>query len=340
MKYRLKTYSILEYGQRKDASGLPHQEDCIYPAPGYLSASDRTFILCDGMGGHDAGEVASATVCDALGHALSGGSREFTPDDFNSALKGAFDALDGKDTHAEKKMGTTLAFLRLYDEGAFIAHIGDSRVYHIRPGKTGDDTEILHETSDHSLVNELIKAGELTREEARNSRQKNVITRAMQPHLDSRPKADVHTTSDIRPGDYFYLCSDGMLEQPDMENGVSLKNIFSEEGGSPAEKVKILRKVTERNKDNHSAFIVYIEDVLDKDHSTGSLDIRDEGKSEGAPEGHAKDKSAEAAESHAKDKSAKAAEITDKVHDRNKSVIIFCIAVLIAAIIALLWKLL
>lgn len=328
MKYKVKVYSILEFGQRKDSSGRPHQEDCLYPAPGYLSAGDRTFILCDGMGGHDAGEVASATVCGTIGKALAADGRNFTPEDFPAALDAAFNALDAKDTHAEKKMGTTLALLRLYGEGAFIAHIGDSRVYHIRPGKTGKDTEILHETSDHSLVNELIKAGELTREEARNSKQKNIITRAMQPNLDSRPKADTYTTSDVRPGDYFYLCSDGMLEQPDMENGISLKNIFSEDGGGPAEKVKILRKVTERNKDNHSAFIVYIDDVLDKDHDAG------------APEISEKDKNTEAPAIREKDKSAEAPALSDKVRDRNKSVIIFSIAVLIAAIIALVWKLL
>ena len=302
MKYRLKAYSILEFGQRKDSTGRPHQEDSLYPAPGCLSADDRTFILCDGMGGHDAGEVASATVCDVLGRALNAGDDDFRPDDFSEALDAAFDALDAKDTYAAKKMGTTLALLRLYDEGAFIAHIGDSRVYHIRPGKTGKETEILHETSDHSLVNELINAGELTREEARNSRQKNVITRAMQPHLDNRPNADTYTTSDIRPGDYFYLCSDGMLEQPDMENGVSLKNIFSDEGGTADQKVRILHSVTAHNKDNHSAFVIHIEEVQDTDSNTDEQRLR------------------------------------KKAIDRKMSVIIFCIAGLMTVIVSLLWK--
>lgn len=265
MKFKIKVYSILEFGQRKDAEGRPHQEDCLFPMPGRESDSDSLFILCDGMGGHDAGEVASATVCEAMSNAILKEETErrqaFSKEDFENALDAAFKALDEKDNGAAKKMGTTMTFLMLYDEGAFIAHIGDSRVYHIRPGKTGKDTAILHETSDHSLVNELIKIGELTKEEARTSRQKNVITRAMQPHLTELPKADIYQISDIKAGDYFFMCSDGMLEEPDMEDGTSLRNIFSLTGGSPKDKVKILKTITQENKDNHSAFIIYIEDV-------------------------------------------------------------------------------
>lgn len=263
----------MEYGQRKDSSGQPHQEDCIYPAEGKLSDSDRLFILCDGMGGHDAGEVASATVCDAMSRAIlnDGHDKEgvFAKSDFVNALDAAFKALDENDTYAAKKMGTTLTLLKLHNNGAFMAHIGDSRIYHIRPGETGSDTKVLHETSDHSLVNDLIKVGELTREEAKSAGQKNVITRAMQPHLESRPKAEIYETSDIQAGDYFYMCSDGMLEEAEMDSGSSLRNIFSKEGGSAQNKVQILRSVTEQNNDNHSAFVIEIKKVYD-DNSLSS----------------------------------------------------------------------
>lgn len=265
MKYKLKVYSIWEYGQRKDTQGNPHQEDSMFPEYGKQSDNDRLFILCDGMGGHDAGEVASAAVCDAMSHSIldDGHDKEglFTHDDFSNALEAAFDSLDKKDSGAEKKMGTTMTFLKLHTKGATIAHIGDSRVYQIRPGKTGAETQIIFRTEDHSLVNDLIKIGELTKEEARFSKQKNVITRAMQPNMGYRPKADVYETSDIKAGDYFYMCSDGMLEQPEMENGESLKNIFSEMGGSDENKVEILKSVTEKNRDNHTAFIIHILDV-------------------------------------------------------------------------------
>lgn len=265
MKYKLKVYSIWEFGQRKDSQGNPHQEDSMFPEYGKQSDDDRLFILCDGMGGHDAGEVASATVCEAMSDSIlnDGHDKEgvFTSEDFSDALNAAFDALDKKDSGAEKKMGTTMTFLKLHDKGAFIAHMGDSRVYQIRSGKTGEETQIVFQTEDHSLVNDLIKIGELTKEEARFSKQKNVITRAMQPNMGRRPKADVYETSDIKSGDYFYLCSDGMLEQAEMENGDSLKNIFSEMGGPDENKVEILKSVTEKNRDNHTAFIIHILEV-------------------------------------------------------------------------------
>ncbi len=261
MNYKIKVYSIWEYGSRKDAEGNRHQEDCTFPLPDDLKDSDRTFILCDGMGGHDAGEVASATVCEAMGEYIlnDGHDKEgiFTEADLDGAIDAAFSALDKRDNGAEKKMGTTMTFLKLHNEGATVAHMGDSRVYHIRPGKDGNDTE-LWATEDHSLVNDLIKIGELTKEEARTSRQRNVITRAMQPNMERRPKADIKHISDIRAGDYFYMCSDGMLEQDDMENGESLKNIFSQAVESDEEKVSILREVTKHNKDNHTALIIHI----------------------------------------------------------------------------------
>lgn len=268
MKYILKAYSICEFGQRKDDRGNPHQEDSIYPSSDKLTDNARTFILCDGMGGHDGGEIASATVCEVMGNIISkedetsGGI--FSASDFVSALNAAMDALDEKDNGSPRKMGTTMTFLKLHEAGATVAHIGDSRVYHIRPGKSGEDTRILFETEDHSLVNDLVKVGELTREEARNSRQKNIITRALQPNMEIRPTADIQEISDIRPGDYFYMCSDGMLEQPDMESGDTIRNIFSEKGGDDKTKIRILKSVTDNNKDNHTAFIIHILDVIGK----------------------------------------------------------------------------
>lgn len=267
MKYKLKVYSIWEFGQRKDAEGNPHQEDSLYPAFGEATEADRTFILCDGMGGHDAGEVASATVCEAMSASIQNNGHDaegvFTYEDLDKAIGAAFDALDCKDSGAEKKMGTTMTFLKLHNEGATIAHMGDSRVYHIRPGKTGEETQILHVTEDHSLVNDLIKIGELTREEARFSKQKNVITRAMQPNQERRPKPDKYRTADIKPGDYFYMCSDGMLEQPDMEDGTVLKRIFSGLVESDERKVEILKGATADNRDNHTAFIIHVTEVTD-----------------------------------------------------------------------------
>ena len=216
------------------------------------------------MGGHSSGEVASATVCEAMSRSVfehcPDPEGSFTEDDFRVALDDAFNALDAKDDGAVKKMGTTLTFLKFHDQGCTIAHMGDSRVYHIRPGEGVEDTDILYRTSDHSLVNDLVKIGELTPEEARHSKQKNVITRAMQPCMEKRPKADIYTTADIRPGDYFLMCSDGILEQ--MDDDESIKFIFSRRGGDDSRKVDMLIKATAQNNDNHSAIIVHVTDVI------------------------------------------------------------------------------
>ncbi len=270
MKFKLKAYSIQEFGQRKDAQGNPHQEDSIYPLHGKQTDADRLFILCDGMGGHDAGEVASATVCEAMSQSVNASAPNsealFTDEMLLKAVNDAFHALDQKDSGATKKMGTTMTFLKLHAGGATIAHMGDSRVYHIRPGKDADSTQILFMTEDHSLVNDLVKIGELTPEEARVSPQKNIITRAMQPHMERQPKADIHHVTDIKPGDYFYLCSDGMLEEMEDAN---IRFNFSDMNGNDENKVQVLTNATIDNRDNHTALIIHILDV--------------EGEAEGVP---------------------------------------------------------
>lgn len=257
MEYKLKAYTIWEQGPR------PKQEDSIFPEHGQAKDTDRLFIVCDGMGGHSAGEVASSTVCKAMKESVfthcPNSEGVFTDDDFAVALNEAFLALDAKDNGAEKKMGTTLTFLKLHADGCTIAHIGDSRVYHIRPGKNVEDTQILFQTIDHSLVNDLVKTGVLTPEEAKHSKQKNVITRAMQPNMSRRTKAALYHSSDIQPGDYFMLCSDGILEQMEDDN---IKFIFSEKAGDANSKVDMLVKATEQNHDNHSAILVQVTDVI------------------------------------------------------------------------------
>ena len=245
MKIEAKYLSIHELGQRSN------QEDSIFPAIGRKIAHNDLFILCDGMGGHDQGEVASQTVCDALSEYISNNPNA----DFESALSYAYDALDAKDSLAEKKMGTTLTLVKFEEEGCIVAHIGDSRVYQIRPS----EKKVVFVTKDHSLVNDLIDCGELTPEEAKHSPQKNVITRAMQPHQERRTKADISILTDVRKGDYFYMCSDGMLEISEDQDIVNVISINK----SDEEKIEILRRVTENNKDNHSAHLIHVIDVKD-----------------------------------------------------------------------------
>ncbi len=255
MKFQIKAYNLQELGQRQN------QEDSLFPALGKSTPADRLFILCDGMGGHEKGEVASSTVCEVMSNtilSLWNPSESLTDEIFQKALTAAYDALDAKDHGEERKMGTTLTFLCLHAEGATVAHIGDSRVYQLRPASNGSPARIVFRTQDHSLVNDLVKIGEITEEEAKHHPQKNVITRAMQPCQEHRAKADIAHLTDIQPGDYFYMCTDGMLEQSTDEN---ILNILTKPNASDEQKLEMLRKVTEENKDNHTAQLILIDKV-------------------------------------------------------------------------------
>lgn len=236
-----------------------NQEDYLYPLD--ADTDSRVFILCDGMGGHDNGEIASKTVGNALGDYLDSCSKVDIAT-FEVGLAKAYDALDGIDTDSVRKPGTTMTCLCLNDDNYLIAHIGDSRIYHIRPSLYNLETMrggILYQSSDHSLVNDLLKAGELTEEEARTFPQKNIITRAMQPHLPQPYRADVYAFDDIKDGDYFFLCCDGVLEQ--LSNDM-LCQILADTSLNDEEKLAEIKSICDGNtRDNYSCWLIPVDDA-------------------------------------------------------------------------------
>ena len=242
--------SIYELGQRDN------QEDYLWPDSS-LEEIKNLFILCDGMGGHEHGEVASRLVCISIPHFLRKayllGRGALTDEDLKKALEYAYQQLDLTGNDGLKKMGTTLTLLHLGHYGVTALHIGDSRIYHIRPG-----VGILYQSRDHSLVFDLYQAGEITFEEMATSPQKNIVTRAMIPGEGNRSRPDIIHITDVQAGDYFYMCSDGMLEQ--MTNEELLAILSSDI--SDEEKRSQLIKSTANNKDNHSAWLIHIKDVI------------------------------------------------------------------------------
>lgn len=241
--------SINELGNRDN------QEDSIYPAPNESSELSRCFVLCDGMGGLDAGEVASAAVCKSLGEYVDrslANEGVFTDTSFEEALSYAYDQLD-KATTSDKNMGTTLAMICFHSGGCLAAYIGDSRIYHFRPS-TG---EILYRSRDHSLVYQLLEEGEISLEEMKTSPLRNVILRAMLPAPKPRTVADLIHITDIAPDDYFLMGSDGMFEN--LEDSTILEILNSDKGDK--EKCEELKHLSKQNNDNHSAYIVHIKDV-------------------------------------------------------------------------------
>lgn len=236
--------SIHEIGQRDN------QEDAI------VQWDNRLFILCDGMGGHEKGEVASQTVCQSLATWFENNinsDEPFTETLLREALEYAYLQLDQYADGNLKQMGTTLTLLYIDMRGVTAAHIGDSRIYHIRP-----NIGTLYQSRDHSLVFDLFQAGEITYEEMATFPQKNIVTRAMTPGENNRMRPDIIHITDILPDDYFYMCSDGMLERMDNDQLVALlSSQLTDE-----EKRNKLIELTKGNQDNHSAWIIHIKDVI------------------------------------------------------------------------------
>ena len=244
-----------------------NQEDYLWPNPQKINERQRIFILCDGMGGQDSGEIASETAATSIGVYLT----SHRPKDgyvseglLNEALSYAYDELDKKDNPlSQRKMGTTMACVVFHRGGVLAAHIGDSRIYHIRPSLVNVEnglSGIVYQSADHSLVNDLIRAGELTEEEARNFTQKNVITRAMQPNLERRYKAEIYNIDDIQDGDFFFICCDGVLEQLSNEK---LGSIMAEESLSDADKIAAIKSICDgKTKDNYSCWLIPVNEVI------------------------------------------------------------------------------
>jgi PPM family protein phosphatase len=177
----------------------------------------RLFVVCDGMGGHAAGEVASSlsgrTMRDALaaerdrllefeqGH--GGTTREDVLRMMEASVQQACLAVhtEGQKDETKRGMGTTLVALLVLGNRGFIAHVGDSRIYLYRQGSVHQLTE------DHSLINELLKRGRLTREQIDKVQYKNAVTRAVGVY----ESVEVDTFDfDVLAGDRFLLCTDGL----------------------------------------------------------------------------------------------------------------------------------
>lgn len=189
---------------------IGNQQDAVYPPVDNLNKDNSFFLICDGMGGHANGEIASNTVVKSFVRNYNlfwnhGQSVEA----FNLLLEKAWKELDEHyDADLEERqMGTTLTFLSFTDKGYLAAHVGDSRIYHIRPAKI---TQLIYKSSDHSQVAEIIKTGAITQLEALTYKAKNILSKAMIPR--QRYQAEIFEGNDVKKGDYFMLCSDGVLE--------------------------------------------------------------------------------------------------------------------------------
>jgi len=218
-------HRVLETVSRSDAGMVrSHNEDAVYtnPALGLV-------ILADGMGGYNAGEVASGMVTTLLGSELAKALTQSSSQLIGSCAKdnvrqlieteiaranlAVYQAAQSQPQYAG--MGTTLVMAAFHDNTITVAHIGDSRLYRQR------GEEFTQITRDHSLLQEQIDSGLLTPEQARSAQNKNLVTRAV--GVDPSVEAEIHDYPTL-PGDIYLLCSDGLNDMvEDEEIGMSVQ---------------------------------------------------------------------------------------------------------------------
>ena len=175
------------------------------------------YVVCDGMGGHAGGEIASAIAVHTMDESFSLLSFEkHAPETLETVISQHITSvvqLAGKSIFDEAKrerryrgMGTTCVLTFVHDGKAYVAHVGDSRGYLLRQAEN-EKPNFSQLTQDHSLVNERIRAGLLTVEEAKNYRLKNVITRSL--GFENEVEVDIQIIP-LQKGDIIMMCSDGL----------------------------------------------------------------------------------------------------------------------------------
>lgn len=185
-------------------------------------------IVCDGMGGHQGGDVASTMAVSHLGHNFA--KTDFTDPELAQKwltiqLKLENEIiLETADRFSDLNgMGTTVVLALAFDEKILIAHLGDSRAY------LYGSNNFKQITQDHSLVNELVKMGEITEQQARNHPQKNIITETLGVSSTINPEFD---NLEVHAGDIFLLCTDGLtnsLTDPQIQQILATKNLTLKE---------------------------------------------------------------------------------------------------------------
>lgn len=236
-------------------------QDALYPAIGLATEDTDLFIVCDGMGGADKGEVASQLLCDVIaGYAQSFDYPIFDIVHLRAALGLALDAYQAylRQHPLVGRIGSTLTLLQFHEDGATVAHVGDSRVYQLRDGV------ILFRTQDHKQVNDMIADGIITTTQALTHPWRNRLSRAVVAEpgnadkQTSVPTPDITRLTDVRAGDYFFMCTDGVLERLDDH---ALETLLAANIPDQAKRQSLVALCDGETKDNYSGYLIGISHV-------------------------------------------------------------------------------
>lgn len=193
----MKAYSVTDIGQKRKMN-----QDYVFVSETPIGNLPNLFVVADGMGGHNAGDYASSHAVEAL-------VKEIREDQSINAVKiirhaiESANALIVRDASANASlygMGTTIVVATIVGKYAYVANVGDSRLYLI-------ENTIRQVTRDHSLVQEMVRMGEIRPDEAREHPDKNIITRA----LGAEERVDIDFFDfELKPGCVILMCSDGL----------------------------------------------------------------------------------------------------------------------------------
>ncbi|MDD3795273.1 MAG: Stp1/IreP family PP2C-type Ser/Thr phosphatase, partial [Lachnospiraceae bacterium] len=193
----MKSYCVTDVGVKRNMN-----QDFVYASDQPIGRLSNLFIVADGMGGHNAGDLASRYTVEAMVDYIENAEETRPIPLLEAAVEAANKAVMEK-SMADKSlegMGTTVVAATVQDDCLYVANVGDSRLYLLDDG-------IEQITKDHSLVEEMVRAGELRRDEARNHPEKNIITRAV--GVKTKVRTDFFDVA-LNEGDRFLLCSDGL----------------------------------------------------------------------------------------------------------------------------------
>lgn len=207
----MKSYCVTDVGVKRNMN-----QDFVYASDQPVGNLSNLYIVADGMGGHNAGDLASRYTVETMVDYIEG-AKETRAIPLLEAAVAAANSEVMKKSMTDKSlagMGTTVVAATVQEDCLYVANVGDSRLYLLDDG-------IEQITRDHSLVEEMVRAGELGREDARNHPEKNIITRAV--GVRERIRVDFFDVA-LNPGDRFLLCSDGLTNMVDDEEILDLVN--------------------------------------------------------------------------------------------------------------------
>ncbi|MDP3914236.1 MAG: protein phosphatase 2C domain-containing protein [Bacteroidota bacterium] len=223
----------------------------------FIAFNDFVFTLCDGVGGIAKGEVASRFVGDSVIRKAQGINRtSFSVEWVQKIIGEIQDKLNKSITENPENygMGTTLCAVFISDKEVLLAHIGDSRIYVVKPSE-----KKYWRSTDHSTVEELVQSGIINNEEAKNHSRRNQITRAIQANSGGEvSKADISALTKVESGDLIFMCSDGVLEA---YNDSEIVDILCDTALEINKKLELIKlKCLSVSSDNHSAILLEFED--------------------------------------------------------------------------------